>query len=157
MSGFSAFLPDLAAAGAGAISPVLASLSGAAAQGAGEAAGASAAAAPMGEGAAILIVLLVGFLPTEIWRSLAVLAGRNVEEGSAVLDWVKAVATALLAAVVARLVFAPTGALQAVPLMVRLAALGGGVAVFLVARRSVFAGVLAGEIILVTGAFLSAP
>lgn len=111
----------------------------------------------LGEGAAILIVLLVGFLPTEMWRVLAVLAGRKVEEGSALLDWVRAVATALLAAVVARLVFAPTGALLAVPLAVRLVALAGGVAVFLVARRSVFAGVLAGELILVAGAIFAAP
>lgn len=111
----------------------------------------------LGEGAAILIVLLVGFLPTEMWRVLAVLAGRKVEEGSPVFHWVRAVATALLAAVVARLVFAPTGTLLGVPLTVRLVALAGGVAVFLVARRSVFAGVLAGEILLVAGAAFAAP
>lgn len=109
----------------------------------------------LGEGAALAIVVLVGFLPTEIWRALAVLAGRRVEEGSAVLLWVRAVATALLAAVVARLLFAPAGALAAVPLALRLGAVAGGVAGFVALRRSVFAGVLIGEIILMAGIALA--
>ncbi|MFG1298808.1 AzlD domain-containing protein [Xanthobacter sp. V3C-3] len=108
----------------------------------------------LSEGAALLLVVLVGFLPTEIWRSLAVLAGRNIEDGSPFLRWVQAVATALLAAVVARLLFAPAGALAAVPLALRLAAVAGGVAGFVLVRRSVFAGVLAGELILI-GAILA--
>lgn len=110
--------------------------------------------APMGEGAALLLVILIGFLPTEIWRSLAVIAGRRVEEGSAVFHWVKAVATALLAAVIARLLFAPAGALAEVPLALRLGAVVAGVAGFLLVRRSVFAGVVAGEIVLIGGAYM---
>lgn len=106
------------------------------------------------EGAAILIVVLVGFLPTEVWRTLAVLAGRRVEAGSEVFLWVKAVAAALLAAVVARLLFEPAVPLQVVPLAVRLGAVGGGVLAFLLLRRSVFAGVLAGEALLVGGILL---
>lgn len=106
------------------------------------------------EGGALLIVVLVGFLPTEVWRSLAILAGRRVEEGSEVFRWVKAVATALLAAVVARLLFAPAGALAAVPLALRLAAVAGGVASFAVVRRSVFVGVAVGEAILIAGMLL---
>lgn len=112
--------------------------------------------APMGEGAALLLVVLVGFLPTEVWRSLAVIAGRRVEEGSAVFHWVKAVATALLAAVIARLLFAPAGALAEVPLALRLGAVAAGVAGFLLVRRSVFAGVVVGEIVLIGGAFFLA-
>ena len=111
--------------------------------------------AAMSGGAALLIGVLVGFLPTQIWRSLAVLAGRRLEEGSPVFHWVKAVATALLAAVVARLLFAPAGALAAVPLMLRLGAVAGGVAGFLAFRRSVFVGVLVGEILLIAGIMLS--
>lgn len=107
------------------------------------------------EGAALLIVVLVGFLPTEIWRTLAVIAGRRVEAGSMVFRWVQAVATALLAAVVARLLFAPAGALAAVPLAVRLGAVAGGVAGFAACRRSVFAGVLVGETILAASFLLT--
>lgn len=106
---------------------------------------------PLTEGAAVLIVVLVGFLPTEVWRSLAVLAGRRVEAGSEVFHWVKAVAAALLAAVVARLLFAPAAPLLAVPLAVRLGAVAGGVAGFALLRRSVFAGVLVGELLLAAG------
>lgn len=109
--------------------------------------------APMSEGAALLLVILLGFLPTEVWRILAVIAGRRVEEGSAVFHWVRAVATALLAAVVARLLFAPTGALAEIPLMLRLGSVVAGVAGFLLVRRSVFAGVVVGEIVLMAGAY----
>lgn len=108
------------------------------------------------EGAAILIVLLVGFLPTEIWRALAVIAGRRIPEDSALFHWVRAVATALLAAVVARLLVAPTGVLESVPLAVRLGAVAGGVAAFVASRQSIFIGVLAGELILVAGVLLGA-
>lgn len=109
--------------------------------------------APISEGAALLLVILLGFLPTEVWRTLAVIAGRRVEEGSAVFHWVRAVATALLAAVVARLLFAPTGALAEIPLMLRLGSVVAGVAGFLLVRRSVFAGVVVGEIVLMAGAY----
>lgn len=112
---------------------------------------------PTTEGAALLVVVLVGFLPTEIWRSLAVLAGRRVEAGSEVFTWVKAVATALLAAVVARLLFAPAAPLAVVPLAVRLAAVGGGLLGFALARRSVFVGVAVGEVLLAAGAWFFAP
>lgn len=106
------------------------------------------------EGAALLLVILLGFLPTEIWRSLAVVAGRRVSEGSPVFHWVKAVAAALLAAVVARLLFAPAGALAEVPLALRLGAVAGGVAGFALVRRSIFAGVVVGEVILIAGVWL---
>lgn len=109
--------------------------------------------APMSEGTALLLVILLGFLPTEVWRTLAVIAGRRVEEGSSVFHWVRAVATALLAAVIARLLFAPAGALAEVPLALRLGAVAAGVIGFLLVRRSVFAGVVVGEIVLIGGAY----
>ena len=65
---------------------------------------------------------------------------------------INAVATALVAGVVARIVLIPPGALATVPLSVRLAAIGIGFAAFLLIRRSAFAGVLAGEAVLVLGA-----
>lgn len=102
---------------------------------------------------AILIVILVGFLPNEVWRVLGVLVGRGLDEDSAVMQWVRAVATALLAAVVARLVLTPTGALVALPLWLRLIAVGTGVAGFVLIRRSVLAGVLAGEAVLIGAAW----
>jgi len=105
--------------------------------------------APLSELAAILIVVVIGFLPNELWRVLGVLFGRRIDEDSALMRWVKAVATALLAAVVARLVLLPSGALIALPLWLRMAAVGAGIGGFLLGRRSVLAGVLAAELVLV--------
>lgn len=101
-----------------------------------------------------LVLLLVGFLPNEVWRMLAIVISRNLDEGSEWLVWVRAVATAVLAGVVAQLTFAPPANLAAVPLAVRIGAALFGFLVFLAVRRSVFAGVLAGEAALVAGALL---
>ncbi|MEP9378977.1 AzlD domain-containing protein [Aquabacter sp. CN5-332] len=105
------------------------------------------------EWSAILIVILVGFLPTEMWRSLAVIAGRRVQEGSELLLWVRSVAAALLAAIVARLIFVPTGPLVDIPLWLRLVCILCGIGAFLAIRRSVFAGVVVGELVLIGGAW----
>jgi hypothetical protein len=51
---------------------------------------------------------------------------------------------AVLAAVIAKLVLAPPGALASVPLALRLAAIACGFLAFLAVRRSVFAGLFAG-------------
>ena len=99
-----------------------------------------------------LALLLIGFLPSEIWRWLGIVLGRGLDEDSEIILWVRGVATALVAGVVARIVLIPPGALATVPLSVRLAAIGIGFLAFLLIRRSAFAGVLAGEAVLVLGA-----
>ncbi|HEX2217107.1 MAG TPA: AzlD domain-containing protein, partial [Xanthobacteraceae bacterium] len=68
--------------------------------------------------------------------------------------WVRAVATAILAAVIAKLTLIPPGALAGVPLGVRLLSITVGFACFLLAQRSMFVGVMAGEIMLIGGALL---
>lgn len=100
-----------------------------------------------------LALILFAALPTEIWRWLAVAFSRRIPADSLVLEWVRAVATALLAAVVAKLVVAPPGALAQVPLFVRVGALAAGLAVVLHDRRRVFPAVLVGEAVLIAGAF----
>ncbi|MDF2618465.1 MAG: branched-chain amino acid transport [Xanthobacteraceae bacterium] len=100
---------------------------------------------------AMLVVVLVGFLPNELWRLLGVLFGRRIDENSVWMQWVKAVAAALLAAVVARLLLVPSGALVGLPLWLRIGAVASGIAGFLLLRRSVLAGVLTAEAVLVLG------
>jgi len=100
---------------------------------------------------AMLLVVLVGFLPNELWRVLGVLFGRRIDENSVWMQWVRAVATALLAAVVARLLLVPSGALVALPLWLRVGAVASGIAGFVLLRRSVLAGVLTAEAVLVLG------
>ena len=104
-----------------------------------------------------LALLLVGFLPNEIWRWLGVITARGLDERSEIVVWVRAVATAILAGVIAKLTLLPPGALAAVPMSVRLASIAVGFACFLAFRRSMFAGVAVGEAILIAGSLASAP
>jgi|SRR5262245_59236035 len=98
-----------------------------------------------------LVLILVGFLPNEVWRAFGLMLGRGLAEGSEVIIWVRAVAVAVLAAVIAKLTLAPPGALASLPLALRLAAITCGFAGYHVARRSVFAGVIVGETVLILG------
>ena len=91
-----------------------------------------------------LAVILFGFLPSEIWRMLSVFVVSGIDEKSELLEWVRAVSTALLAGVVANIIVAPSGALALVPLWARVGAMLHGLAVYLAVRRSVLAGVFAG-------------
>ena len=104
--------------------------------------------------AAYALLLLVGFLPNEIWRALGLVAVRGVDEESELFLWARAVATAVLAGVIAKIVLFPPGALAEVPLVIRLGAIACGLIAFLIVRRSVFAGVVAGEAVLLLGAYL---
>lgn len=99
-----------------------------------------------------LALILLGFLPSEVWRWLGIVVGRGLDEESEIILWVRGVATALVAAVVARIVLIPPGALAGVPLWVRIAAIGCGFLAFMLIRRSALAGVLVGEAVLVAGA-----
>jgi hypothetical protein len=67
------------------------------------------------------------------------------------LVWVRAVATAILAGVIAQIVVEPPGALASVPDGLRYGAVGAGLVVFLLTRRSIFAGVVAGEVFMLAG------
>jgi branched-subunit amino acid transport protein len=77
--------------------------------------------------------------------------GAGVDEGSEILLWVRAVATAILAGVIAQILVQPPGALAGVPDWLRYCAVAAGFAVFMLTRRSIFAGVVAGEVVLVAG------
>jgi hypothetical protein len=101
-----------------------------------------------------ILLLLVGFLPNEVWRMLGLVFGHGIDEESELFSWARAVATAVLAGVIAKILLFPPGALAIVPLIVRLAAIACGLGAFLVVRRSVFAGVVAGEVVLVLGAMV---
>jgi hypothetical protein len=107
-----------------------------------------------GELHAYVLLVLVGFLPNEVWRMLGLVVARGIDEESRLFAWARAVATAVLAGVIAKIVLFAPGALAGVPAAIRLGAIACGFVGFLVVRRSVFAGVLAGEIVLVGGAAL---
>ena len=64
-----------------------------------------------GDPHALLVLVIAGFLPNEVWRMLGLWLGGGVDEGSEVLIWVRAVATAILAGVIAQILVQPPGAL----------------------------------------------
>ncbi|WP_136657248.1 AzlD domain-containing protein [Nitratireductor sp. XY-223] len=103
-----------------------------------------------------VFIAVAGWLATDIWRWLGVLLGSRISEGSAALIWVRSVATALVAAVVARLILYPAGTLEATPVTLRVAAVAVGFLVFLGARQNIFAGILTAEAVLLAGIFLMA-
>lgn len=104
-----------------------------------------------GDGQAIALLLFAGFLSNEVWRVLGLGIGGGIDESSEFLVWVRAVAAAILAGVIAQILISPPGALATVPDVVRYGAVAVGFAVFIVARRSVFAGVIAGEVVVLAG------
>jgi hypothetical protein len=103
-----------------------------------------------------LVLLLVGFLPNEVWRVLGLVLARGLDEDSEIVVWSRAVATAILAGVIAKLILFSAGALATIPLPVRVAAAVCGFLAFLAVKRSVFVGVLVGEAALLLGGFLFA-
>ena len=105
----------------------------------------------IGDGHALAVLVLAGFLPNEIWRMLGLWLGGGVDEGSELLVWVRAVATAILAGVIAQIVVEPPGALASVPDVLRYSAVAAGLVAFLLARRSIFAGVVVGEVFMLAG------
>ena len=82
----------------------------------------------MNELAPYLILILVGFLPNELWRMLGLVLARGLNENSQIVLWSRAVATAILTGVVAKLIFFAPGDLASVPLGVRVGAASVGFA-----------------------------
>ncbi|WP_375459563.1 AzlD domain-containing protein [uncultured Enterovirga sp.] len=95
-----------------------------------------------------LVVLMVGALPNEVFRSAAVFLSRGLEEREEALQWIRIVALTLLAAVVSKILIMPPAALATVPLWVSVAAVAAGVAFFRI-RPSLFLAILFGEALFV--------
>lgn len=98
-----------------------------------------------------VVILFAGWFATDFWRWLGVLAGNRLSEGSEALNWVRAVATALVMAVTAKLIVFPTGSLAESPLWLRLAAAGLGFAAFLASGQRVIVGVVVSLVLLSLG------
>ena len=105
----------------------------------------------VGDWHALVVLLLAGVIPNQIWRMLGLWLGGGLDEGSDLLMWVKAVATSVLAGVIAEILVRPPGALASVPDFLRYGALVAGFLVFMLTRRSIFAGVVSGEVVMLAG------
>ena len=100
-----------------------------------------------------LALIILGFLPSEIWRTIGVFLARKVDEDSEIFLFVRSVATVLLVGVVVKIVLIPSRELAIVPVWARAAALAAAGLVFFGARRSVFAAIVAGEAVIVFSAW----
>lgn len=98
-----------------------------------------------------LFIAIAGWLATDLWRWLGVLAGNRLKEGSETLNWVRAVATALVMAVTAKLIVFPTGTLAESPMWLRIGAAALGFLAFLASGQRVFIGVAAPLLLLGLG------
>ncbi|MEQ1697550.1 MAG: AzlD domain-containing protein [Hyphomicrobiaceae bacterium] len=99
-----------------------------------------------------LVLLGMALVFHEPWRWLGVVLGRDLDIESPLFSWVRAVATALVAALVMRLTLFPAGALGKLPPGVRVGAFAVGLAVFFLAGRKLAPGVIAGAFALIAGA-----
>jgi hypothetical protein len=98
--------------------------------------------------AGYLTLILAGVLANEVWRWLGVAAGRRLDLDGQAFQWVRAVALALVAGLVSRMVLFPAGALANVPMTIRLAAFAAGIALFYVTHRNLGFGVVGGAVLL---------
>lgn len=91
-------------------------------------------------GASIWNVVAVGILATYVWRAAGILVASRIAPESGLARWFTAVAYAVLAGLIVRMLVLPEGVLGAVPLPDKLAGLAAGVAAYFVAGRSVPVG-----------------
>lgn len=98
-----------------------------------------------------VMIIFAGWIATDVWRWIGVFAGGKLSEDGELLIWVKAVATALVAGVISKLILFPTGVLEVTPMWLRILAAGAGFGAYFFGGRRVIVGVLAGEVILIGG------
>lgn len=98
-----------------------------------------------------VLIIVAGWVATDIWRFLGVFAGGRLSEDSELFVWVRCVATALVAGVIAKLILFPQGVLETSPMWLRVVAAAFGFAAYQVSRQRIIVGVLAGQAVLIPG------
>jgi branched-subunit amino acid transport protein len=100
--------------------------------------------------------LLIGALTTYFWRATGVALSGRLNPDSTLMRWVAAVAYAMLAGLIARLIVAPQGTLGTTALWLRLSAAALALLVYFLCRRSIVCGVAAGTLWLILATSLTA-
>lgn len=101
-----------------------------------------------------IFIAIGGWLATDVWRWLGVILGKRLLDDSVALIWVRAVATALVAAVIANLLLFPSGALGATPVALRVGAAVAGFLSFLMFRKKIIVGILVSEAVFFGGIWI---
>lgn len=98
-----------------------------------------------------LFILVAGWLATDAWRFLGVYLGGRIGEDSDLLVLVRALATALVAAVIGNLIVFPSGELADTSFALRLASAAVGSLAYLWLGRKVLVGIVVAEVVLLAG------
>jgi hypothetical protein len=96
-------------------------------------------------------IILAAAAVSDFWRVLGALLSARIDENSASFRFVRCIATALIAAIIARLVLYPTGAMAEIPAWLRVGAMGCGFAAYRAANRSMLTGTVVCEALLAGG------
>lgn len=109
----------------------------------------------LGEGwSAYGLLLLAGFFASEPWRWLGVVLSKDLNVESEAFRFARAVSTALVAGLVARIVIFPTGELANISIYARVGAFLGGIVVYFLTGRIMAIGVAASVAMLIAGHLL---
>lgn len=100
-----------------------------------------------------LTVLACG-AATYLWRGLGVLLSGRVRVESEIFTWVGCVAYAMVAALIASMVFVPTGTLAATLLPERLLACAAALIAYYASRRNLLLGIVAGFVVIIASGWL---
>jgi len=85
-------------------------------------------------------VVAVSILATYVWRAAGILVASRIRPESTLARWFTAVAYAVLAGLIVRMLVLPEGALGATPLPDKLAGLAIGIVAYFVGGRSIPVG-----------------
>ena len=84
----------------------------------------------------IILIIIVTSVATFISRFLGVLTAENINEKSKIFSWFNYVAYSILAALIARMIIFPAGALLESTLLIRLIVVAVCVAVFIYSKKN---------------------
>jgi len=98
-----------------------------------------------------VFILIAGWLATDSWRFLGVYLGGRIADDSDLLVLVRAMATALVAAVIGNLIAFPTGALASSSLALRAGAAALGFLAYFFLGKRILLGICVAEAVLIAG------
>ena len=104
--------------------------------------------------APLAAMLVLAAAPNVVFRVMGVFLSRGLNEGSEALAFVRAMASALLAGVVGKLLAAPPGALAQLSFPTRIGVFALAVGAFFLFRRSLAAAFIVGEAALIAAFWL---
>ena len=84
----------------------------------------------------IILVILVTSLATYLSRFLGVISSEKMDVKSKIFRWFNCIAYAILAALIARMVIFPAGALAESSIIIRVFILGGSILLFFITKKN---------------------